>query len=53
MMEIMVKGLTIAKMGANSLDENTPKFIQPICPIDLKVWNIVKKRLHQASAVRV
>ena len=53
MMEIMVKGLTVAKMGANNLDENTPKFIQLICPIGPKVWNIVEKRLHQESAVRV
>ena len=47
----MVKGLTVAKMN---LDENTPKFIQPICPIEPKVfWNIIEKRLHWASVVRV
>ena len=43
-------------VGADSLAEsttNTPNFIWPICPICPKVWDIVEKRLHQASVVRL
>ena len=48
MMEIMDKGLTVSKMGAHALIENTPnttpnlsRLIFPICP---KVWEIVEKK---------
>ena len=55
-MEIMDKGLTVSKMGAHALAESTPnttsKLIRLICPICPKVWEIVEKRLYQASVVR-
>ena len=50
-MEIMDKELTVPKMGADSFAEDTPKFIQSICSIDPKVWDIVENRLHWASVV--
>ena len=46
-MEIMDKGLTVPKLGADSFVKNTPntlKFIRPISQ---------KKRLNQAFVVRV
>ena len=55
MTEIMDKGLThSAKLGADSSTQNTTntqKLIRPICPIGPKLWDIVKKRLHQASVI--
>ena len=33
MMEIMDKGLTIAKIGADSFSKNNQKLILSICPI--------------------
>ena len=42
-----------AKIGVDSLDENTPNTsrIRSICPIGRKACDIVQKRLHQASIV--
>ena len=37
------QGNHCTKMGADSLAENTPKFIRPICTIGSEVWGIVKK----------
>ena len=48
------QGTHSAKIGVDSLDENTPntsKIIQPIFPIGRKVLDIVQKRLHKASLV--
>ena len=42
-------------MGADILaknTKNTPKFVGQTCPIWLKVWDIVEKRLYHASVVR-
>ena len=47
MVKFMNKGLTVPKW-----DQKYPKFIQPICQIGRKVWNIVEKRLHQTSVIR-
>ena len=33
--------VTVPKKGADSLAENTPKFIRPICIIGPEVWGIV------------
>ena len=43
-----------AKMSADSPGQNThnPKFIRSICPIGLKVWDNIEKRLHRVSVVR-
>jgi hypothetical protein len=44
------------KIYAESSTENTPnspKFIRPICPIGPQVWDIVGKRHHWASVIRV
>ena len=45
-------GTHSAKMGADSLAKNNPKFIRPICPIGPKVWDIIEKRLHRVSVFR-
>ena len=50
-MKFMNKGLTVPKW-VQYFGQKYPKFIQPICQIGQKVWDIVKKRLHQASVVR-
>ena len=39
-------------MGADSLAENTPNTPTIIWPIYTKDWEIVEKRIHQASVVR-
>ena len=54
MMENHGHGTHSAKMGADSLAENTsntPKLIWPIRPNGPKVWDVVEKRHHWASIV--
>ena len=46
------QGTHSAKMGADSLAENTPKNIWPTCQIGQNVWDIVEKSLHGAAVVR-
>jgi hypothetical protein len=41
-----------AKMVADTLAKNTPKFIPLMCPIGPKVWDIDGKRLKCASVIR-
>ena len=46
----MDKGLTVPKMGADKLAENTPNAPKLICPSP-KVWDFDEKRIHCASVV--
>ena len=49
-MENIDTGLTVPKMVSDSLAENAPDFICPIC---IEVLDFNEKRLHWASVIHV